>query len=85
MCNIYNLLRYFWKFFSGQCVLFTTHYGSCGNFSQIQFFYLSLQIRSKAKPMCVDSSVDSHNMHKPVNMWPCHNQGGNQVSSSSGG
>ncbi|XP_071158483.1 polypeptide N-acetylgalactosaminyltransferase 5-like isoform X2 [Mytilus edulis] len=36
------------------------------------------EIRSKAKPMCVDSSVDSHNMHKPVNMWPCHNQGGNQ-------
>lgn len=36
------------------------------------------EIRSKAKPMCVDSSVDSQNMHKPVNMWPCHNQGGNQ-------
>lgn len=38
-----------------------------------------LQIRSKAKPMCIDSAVDNHNYHKPVNMWPCHNQGGNQV------
>ena len=28
--------------------------------------------------MCVDSSVDNQNYHKPVNMWPCHNQGGNQ-------
>lgn len=36
------------------------------------------EVRNKAKPMCVDSSVDSHNFHKPVNMWPCHNQGGNQ-------
>ncbi|XP_064613724.1 polypeptide N-acetylgalactosaminyltransferase 5-like isoform X2 [Liolophura sinensis] len=36
------------------------------------------EIRSKAKPMCVDSAVDSHNMNKPVKMWPCHNQGGNQ-------
>jgi len=36
------------------------------------------QVRSKAKPMCVDSAVDAQNYHKPVNMWPCHNQGGNQ-------
>ncbi|WAQ94377.1 GALT5-like protein [Mya arenaria] len=36
------------------------------------------EIRSRAKPMCVDSAVDSQNYHKPVNMWPCHNQGGNQ-------
>ncbi|XP_052683006.1 polypeptide N-acetylgalactosaminyltransferase 5-like isoform X2 [Crassostrea angulata] len=35
-------------------------------------------IRSKAKPMCIDSAVDNHNYHKPVNIWPCHNQGGNQ-------
>ena len=40
-----------------------------------------MQIRSKAKPMCIDSPADHHNYHKPVNMWPCHNQGGNQVSS----
>ncbi|XP_065928717.1 polypeptide N-acetylgalactosaminyltransferase 5-like [Magallana gigas] len=38
----------------------------------------SREIRSKAKPMCIDSAVDNHNYHKPVNMWPCHNQGGNQ-------
>eukprot|EP00105_Crassostrea_gigas_P035185 XP_019919333.1 PREDICTED: polypeptide N-acetylgalactosaminyltransferase 5-like [Crassostrea gigas] len=36
------------------------------------------EILSKAKPMCIDSAVDNRNYHKPVNMWPCHNQGGNQ-------
>lgn len=36
------------------------------------------EIRNKAKRMCVDASVDHQNMHKPVIMWPCHNQGGNQ-------
>ncbi|XP_046349821.1 polypeptide N-acetylgalactosaminyltransferase 5-like isoform X1 [Haliotis rufescens] len=36
------------------------------------------EVRSKAKPMCIDSPVDHHNYHKAVNMWPCHNQGGNQ-------
>ncbi|XP_055872598.1 polypeptide N-acetylgalactosaminyltransferase 5-like isoform X2 [Biomphalaria glabrata] len=36
------------------------------------------EIRSKAKPMCIDSPADHHNYHKPVNMWQCHNQGGNQ-------
>ncbi|PVD30435.1 hypothetical protein C0Q70_09701 [Pomacea canaliculata] len=36
------------------------------------------EIRSKAKPMCIDSPADHHNYHKPVNMWPCHGQGGNQ-------
>ncbi|CAL1533307.1 unnamed protein product [Lymnaea stagnalis] len=36
------------------------------------------EIRSKAKPMCIDSPADHHNYHKPVNMWVCHNQGGNQ-------
>ncbi|CAG5120831.1 unnamed protein product, partial [Candidula unifasciata] len=36
------------------------------------------EIRSKARPMCIDSPSDHHSYHKPVNMWPCHNQGGNQ-------
>ncbi|XP_076468452.1 polypeptide N-acetylgalactosaminyltransferase 5-like [Babylonia areolata] len=36
------------------------------------------EIRSKAKPMCIDSPADHHSYHKPVNMWPCHGQGGNQ-------
>ena len=54
--------------------VFTLHL--CFTFTCIcNFLY---QIRSKAKPMCVDSAVDSQNYHKPVNMWPCHNQGGNQ-------
>ena len=29
--------------------------------------------------MCLDSSVDHHAMNKAIKMWPCHNQGGNQV------
>ena len=41
--------------------------------------YFLLQIRNKYKSMCLDSSVDHHSMNKPVKMWPCHNQGGNQV------
>ncbi|ESO90718.1 hypothetical protein LOTGIDRAFT_123129, partial [Lottia gigantea] len=36
------------------------------------------EIRNKAKPMCIDSPSDHHSYHKPVNMWPCHAQGGNQ-------
>jgi polypeptide N-acetylgalactosaminyltransferase len=36
------------------------------------------EIRNKDKPVCVDSPADHNNYHKPVNMWPCHNQGGNQ-------
>nr|KAG5704807.1 hypothetical protein BaRGS_015190 [Batillaria attramentaria] len=36
------------------------------------------EIRSKAKPMCIDSPADHHSYHKAVNMWPCHGQGGNQ-------
>ncbi|CAG5134607.1 unnamed protein product [Candidula unifasciata] len=36
------------------------------------------EIRNKDKPMCIDSPADHNNYHKAVNMWPCHNQGGNQ-------
>ena len=37
------------------------------------------QIRNGAKDMCLDSSADTSATNKPVKMWPCHNQGGNQV------
>ena len=40
MCNIYNLLRQSWKFLSGPCVLYTTYYGSFGNFSQVNVYYI---------------------------------------------
>ncbi|XP_076461829.1 polypeptide N-acetylgalactosaminyltransferase 5-like [Babylonia areolata] len=36
------------------------------------------EIRSKAKPMCIDSPADHNSYHKAVSMWPCHGQGGNQ-------
>ncbi|ESN92578.1 hypothetical protein HELRODRAFT_69922 [Helobdella robusta] len=29
-------------------------------------------------PACLDSSVDKNAHHKPIKLWPCHNQGGNQ-------
>ena len=28
----------------------------------------------------MDSPVKSEDLHKPVGLWPCHNQGGNQVT-----
>jgi len=27
----------------------------------------------------VDSAVDKNSNNQPVKLWPCHNQGGNQV------
>ncbi|KAF6017036.1 GALNT1 [Bugula neritina] len=36
------------------------------------------EIRNRAIPHCVDSPADHHAYNKPVKMWPCHNQGGNQ-------
>lgn len=32
--------------------------------------------------MCVDSAVRPDDMQGPVGLWPCHNQGGNQVLNS---
>ena len=32
--------------------------------------------------MCIDSAAKRGDMHKPVGLYPCHNQGGNQVISS---
>lgn len=29
--------------------------------------------------MCVDSAVKPDDLQGPVGLWPCHNQGGNQV------
>lgn len=29
--------------------------------------------------MCIDSAAKRGDMHKPVGLYPCHNQGGNQV------
>lgn len=41
------------------------------------------QVRNDWSKQCVDSPVKSDDMHKPVGLWPCHEQGGNQVSHSS--
>lgn len=29
--------------------------------------------------MCIDSAAKPEDMHNPIGLWPCHNQGGNQV------
>jgi polypeptide N-acetylgalactosaminyltransferase len=36
------------------------------------------EIRNNWSRQCVDSAVKSDDLHKPVGLWPCHNQGGNQ-------
>lgn len=28
--------------------------------------------------LCLDSATEPNNLKKPLNLWPCHNQGGNQ-------
>lgn len=41
-----------------------------------------LQIRNfggSGYKMCIDSAAKRGDMHKPVGLYPCHNQGGNQV------
>lgn len=30
--------------------------------------------------MCIDSACRPEDVHKPVGLYPCHNQGGNQVT-----
>jgi len=36
------------------------------------------EIRNIHFHQCIDSHVKPDDMHKPVGLWPCHNQGGNQ-------
>ena len=38
------------------------------------------QIRNLGTQQCVDSAAKPEDLHKAVGLWPCHNQGGNQVS-----
>ncbi|KAJ8923352.1 hypothetical protein NQ315_001910, partial [Exocentrus adspersus] len=37
-----------------------------------------LQIGSFGREVCVDSPCKPEDIHKPVGVWPCHGQGGNQ-------
>lgn len=36
------------------------------------------EIRNKWSSKCVDSAAKTEDLHKPVGLWPCHKQGGNQ-------
>lgn len=40
------------------------------------------QVRNLGTGQCVDSAAKPEDNHKPVGLWPCHRQGGNQVSGS---
>lgn len=40
----------------------------------------SEQLRNTWSSQCVDSPAGRDNLHKKVGVWPCHKQGGNQVS-----
>lgn len=39
-----------------------------------------LQIRNGDGVTCIDGESPKNHEHVPVKAWPCHNQGGNQVS-----
>ncbi|XP_073970549.1 polypeptide N-acetylgalactosaminyltransferase 9 isoform X2 [Rhodnius prolixus] len=36
------------------------------------------EIRNDASGQCIDSACKPEDLHKPVGLWPCHKQGGNQ-------
>eukprot|EP00096_Caligus_rogercresseyi_P012238 TRINITY_DN506_c0_g1_i5.p1 TRINITY_DN506_c0_g1~~TRINITY_DN506_c0_g1_i5.p1 ORF type:complete len:614 (-),score=127.29 TRINITY_DN506_c0_g1_i5:1253-3094(-) len=36
------------------------------------------EIRNKESSQCVDSAAKPDDLHKPLGLWPCHKQGGNQ-------
>ncbi|KAI0224427.1 Polypeptide N-acetylgalactosaminyltransferase 5 [Lamellibrachia satsuma] len=36
------------------------------------------EIQNGAEPKCLDSAIDKSAHNKPVKLWPCHKQGGNQ-------
>ena len=38
------------------------------------------QIRNKDRPMCADAPINHGGTQEDVSMYPCHGQGGNQVS-----
>ena len=42
-----------------------------------------LQIKNEFSNRCVDSPATHDSLHKKVGLWPCHNQGGNQVNVNS--
>lgn len=37
------------------------------------------QIANAGSEMCIDSAASPEDMKKPVNLWPCHGEYGNQV------
>ena len=37
------------------------------------------EVRNAQSRQCIDSPAKSEDLHKKVGLWPCHNQGGNQV------
>ena len=49
-----------------------------------QFHYLFSvdQIKSAVENVCLDAQSDSKSKNKPIGLWPCHGQGGNQVKHS---
>lgn len=33
-------------------------------------------------PICIDAQVKEEDVPEPVGVWPCHGQGGNQVTNT---
>lgn len=46
--------------------------------------FLCSQIAGYNRDVCIDSPCKPEDMHKPVGLWPCHSQGGNQVKKATG-
>jgi len=48
--------------------------------------WLIFQVRNlggeSSSKMCLDSAARKNDYHKPIGLYPCHNQGGNQVRES---
>lgn len=52
-------------------------------FLNLYRLFISIQVRNgaKIKPMrCLDCAVSRREKKKPVSLYPCHSQGGNQAS-----
>ena len=45
----------------------------------VAFLVSCIQIRNLGTMQCVDSAARPEDNNKPAGLWPCHNQGGNQV------
>ena len=81
---LYKLTTYLSSISSPKCIPMSPSYvryqqWSLFKLSKYRFVFSLLQIRNENSRQCIDSPAKSEDLHKKVGLWPCHNQGGNQV------